>query len=151
MPPKVHSVFLSPTHSFSKAPVTSITLVQGYGVRFISREFFSTLSGNGEDAVNPGDLGEKITTSGIDVLRLGGGDWLRFVKDGVEREEGAVVIERFRKGLQETCIVRQKEGGRIVERKTGVMGIVVLGGEVKVGMRILVEPAAGGRVPLQVV
>ncbi|KAG0129624.1 pyruvate kinase-like protein [Tuber indicum] len=191
MPPKVHSVSLWPTHSFSKRPVASITLVQGYGVsgdshagatiqhlsrqrtnpsapnlrqvHFISREFLSTLSRDGEDPVNPGDLGENITTSDIDVLRLGRGDRLRFVKDGVEGEEGTVVveitglrnpcpqIERFRKGLQEKCVVRQKEGGRIVHRKAGVMGVVVLGGEVEAGMRILVEPAEGGRVPLEVV
>jgi MOSC domain-containing protein YiiM len=132
-------------------------------VHFISREFLSTLSRDSEEPVNPGDLGENITTSDIDVLRLGRGDRLRFVKDGVEGEEGTVVveitglrnpcpqIERFRKGLQEKCVVRQKEGGRIVQRKAGVMGVVLLGGEVEAGMRILVEPAEGGRVPLEVV
>lgn len=48
-------------------------------------------------------------------------------------------IEKYRKGLQETFIVRDSER-RIVKRLAGVMGTVEVGGVVTVGMKVLVEP-----------
>ena len=107
---------------------------------------------NPEDgSVLPGQLGENITTLGIDLLGLGEGTLLRFVAgedDGGSDDVAAVrimglrnpcpQIEKFRKGLQEQCIVRDDER-KIVARRAGVMGVVEVGGVIKPGMRILVE------------
>ncbi|EEH04596.1 MOSC domain-containing protein [Histoplasma capsulatum G186AR] len=109
--------------------------------------------GSGGGKLRPGDLGENITTRGIDLLSLGKGTRLRFVGGGEEEEggdgDGAEVvvtglrnpcpqINRFRSGLVEKFVVRGPDG-RIVARKAGVMGIVERGGVVRPGMRILVE------------
>jgi MOSC domain-containing protein YiiM len=108
--------------------------------------------------LKPGDIGENITTGNIDLLKLGRGTKLRFVDaDTVERMEAdtsllkdaptLVVtglrnpchqIEKFRKGLQEEFIVRDEQRS-IIERKAGIMSTVEVGGEVRAGMRILVE------------
>lgn len=107
---------------------------------------------NHEDgSIRPGQLGENITTRGIDLLGLGEGTLLRFVageNDGGSDDVAAVrimglrnpglQIEKFRKGLQEQCIVRDDER-KIVARKAGIMGVAEAGGIVKPGMRILVE------------
>jgi hypothetical protein len=47
-------------------------------------------------------------------------------------------IDKFRTGLKEQFVVRDDER-RIVGRRAGVMGTVEVGGEVSVGMRIVVE------------
>lgn len=113
--------------------------------------------------VQPGDLGENITTSGLDVLRLGEGAKLHFVNEGDELGEGEggpVVrvtglrnpchqISKWKKGLQERCVVRDGER-RIVERKAGIMGVVEVGGVVRRGARILVEDAVVFRELVQV-
>lgn len=115
----------------------------------------------------PGDLGENITTRGIDLLGLGRGTKLRFVRSELAEEKAesgrsdkewerevkdapcvvitglrnpCLQIEKFRKGLQEKFIERGGEDGReIVARKAGVMSVVEVGGRVEVGMRIVVE------------
>lgn len=124
-------------------------------VHLIQSELFGQVQDrmNHEDgSVLPGQLGENITTLGIDLLGLGEGTLLRFVAgedDGGRSDEVAAVrimglrnpcpqIEKFRKGLQEQCLVRDDER-KIVARKAGIMGVVEAGGIVKPGMRILVE------------
>lgn len=111
--------------------------------------------------VRPGDLGENITTAGIDLLALGRGTRLVFVDDDDgEEHDGALVIvkglrnpcwqiDKFRKGLQDRCVVRDEER-RIVGRKAGVMGVVAVGGVVRAGMRIVVE-APDEHLPLECV
>lgn len=110
-------------------------------------EFLSTAADDGKQyEVRPGDLGENVTTAGIDLLDLGRGTRLMFVEgDG----DGPVVvvtglrnpcpqIDGFREGLKEKCLVRDAER-RIVRRKAGIMGVVAVGGVVRPGMRIVVE------------
>jgi MOSC domain-containing protein YiiM len=100
--------------------------------------------------VGPGQIGENVTTIGIDLLSLGAGTKLHFVPDGdVEEPSHPVVvvqglrnpcpqINKFRKGLQEKFIERD-ESRTIVGRKAGVMGTVEVGGNVAVGMKIVIE------------
>ncbi|KAL5350794.1 hypothetical protein ACLOAV_004365 [Pseudogymnoascus australis] len=177
----VHSLSLSPTHSFSKPPVSSLTLIPGLGVEgdshlgaeiqhlsrraarplpenlrqvhLISREFLEGLvvKGEGGDGgggkgrgVRPGDLGENITTTGIDLESLTRGTILRFASpSSTPSDSDARIkitglrnpchqIEKFGKGLLAQCTVR--EGGRVVQRKAGVMGVVLSGEEVEKGM-----------------
>ncbi|MCJ1465723.1 hypothetical protein MMC07_004342 [Pseudocyphellaria aurata] len=123
-------------------------------VHLIQSELFGQVQDkmNHEDgSVLPGQLGENITTLGIDLLGLSEGTLLRFVagEDDVGSDDVAAIrimglrnpcpqIEKFRKGLQEQCIVRDDER-KIVARKAGVMGVAEAAGVVKPGMRILVE------------
>ena len=101
-----------------------------------------------DGGVKPGQLGENITTVGIDLLGLGQDTVLRFIDDDGNNEAAAVrikglrnpcpQIEKFRKGLQEHCIVRDNER-KIIDRKAGVMGTVEVAGTIKPGMRIVIE------------
>jgi MOSC domain-containing protein YiiM len=101
--------------------------------------------------VHPGHLGENITTRGLDLLGLSEGTRLHFINSEEQDREGehAVVritglrnpcsqINKFQKGLQERCIVRD-ENRKIVVRKAGVMGVVEVGGVIKSGATILVK------------
>ena len=100
--------------------------------------------------VKPGDLGENITTSGLNLLALGVGTKLHFLNPRLaEKEEHPVVtvtglrnpcpqISKFQKGLQEQCLVRNASR-EIVERKAGIMTTVDVGGVVRRGARIVVE------------
>ena len=99
--------------------------------------------------VKPSDLGENITTQGLDLLGLSEGTRMHFVSvDGKKDAINPVVrvtglrnpcpqIEKFRKGLQEKFIVRDAER-KIVDRKAGIMSVVEVGGVVTSGMKILV-------------
>ncbi|KAI9789109.1 MAG: hypothetical protein M1816_006359 [Peltula sp. TS41687] len=142
-------------------------------VHLIQSELFAGFRGDGHDLhggaggkntdtyeVRPGDLGENITTVGIDLLGLGRGTRLVFLGDeGVEEDRAVVVvmglrnpcwqIDKFKKGLQERCLVRDEER-RIVGRKAGVMGVVAVGGVVRPGMRVVVE-APDEHLPLECV
>jgi MOSC domain-containing protein YiiM len=117
--------------------------------------------------VAPGQIGENVTTVGIDLLALGKGTKLHFLPPNTDNDNNddednsdadlqtphAVVviqgvrnpcpqIDRFRPGLKESFVVRGGER-RIVGRTAGVMGTVEAGGEVKVGMRVVVEEMEG--------
>lgn len=112
--------------------------------------------------VKPGDLGENITTSGLDLLDLGVGTKLHFLNPGTEEEvEGknhpivtvtglrnpCSQISKFQKGLQEQCLVRDTSK-EIVERKAGIMTTVDIGGVVKRGARIIaVKPDVYVKLP----
>ncbi|ODH48905.1 hypothetical protein GX48_04954 [Paracoccidioides brasiliensis] len=177
----VVSVSLSPYHSFSKIPVSSITLIANFGVKgdvhggataqhhphlnldppapnlrqvhLLESEVLASVgSETMGKPMKQGQLGENITTVGVDLLSLGKGTKLWFINAttrAVPTREVAVVevtglrdagpqIDEFQKGLQERLLVRDGKGG-IVGRRAGIMGIVVDGGEVKSGMRIVVE------------
>lgn len=126
-------------------------------VHLIHSELFhdlqSSLGPNGTPyIVRPGDLGENITTSGLDLLALGVGTKLHFLNPGGDEEEEknhpvvtvtglrnpCLQINNFQKGLQEQCLVRNARR-EIVERKAGIMATVDIGGVVKKGARIVVE------------
>lgn len=186
----VVSVNVSPTHSFSKKPVPSIRLVQGLGVEgdahlgltvqhlsrlhikppppnlrqvhLVPAELFDEVASGSTPRVQPGDLGENVTTKGIDLKRLSRGTRLRFVSatgGGAKTNAPTVVvtglrnpcpqIDKFQTGLKEKMLVRD-ESRQIVGRRAGVMATVETGGEIMPGMRILVEEPAV-RFPLECV
>ncbi len=177
MQAEVIGVAVSDTHAFSKAPATQITLVEGLGVagdahagvtvkhrsrvvrdptqpnlrqvHLIHAELFDELAGLGF-AVKAGDLGENITTHGVDLLGLSEGTLLRIGGRAVVRVTGlrnpCVQIDRFQKGLMAATLGRDADGALI--RKAGVMGVVVTGGVVQAGDAIVVEPPAGAHRPL---
>ena len=166
------SVSQSSKHKFSKEPVESVLLMEGLGVdgdahsgttvqhvfrkRFhpsepnlrqvhlIHAELFDELAQDGFE-VRPGDLGENITTRGIDLLNLPEATLLHIGPDAVVQVTGlrnpCRQIDRFQTGLLKAVLPRDSAGN--VVRKTGVMGIVLAGGTVSINDEIRVEVPAG--------
>ena len=165
--PAVVAVARRASHSFSKPTVDSIDLVEGVGVlgdahggttvqhlhqvrkdadkpnlrqvHLIHAELLDELAGAGFD-VGPGELGENITTRGVELLALPVGTRL-VVGEAVVTVTGlrnpCHQIEEFRPGLLKQVLRRTADGE--VERLTGVMGIVSRGGTVRAGDPITVE------------
>src|SRR4051794_8251426 len=164
----VQAVCLRPGHHFSKTPSLVIRLVAGHGVagdahmgetvkhrsrirkdpsqpnlrqvHLIHAELFDELRAKGF-AVQPGDLGENVTTIGIDVLALPAGARLHLGATAVVEVTGlrnpCVQIDRFQKGLMAATLDRDVDGNLI--RKAGIMSIVLADGDVRPGDAVRVE------------
>lgn len=149
-------------HRFSKVACWSIDLVAGLGVdgdahfgrtvqhlsrvakdpsapnlrqvHLIHAELFAELADKGF-TVAPAQLGENITTRGIDLLGLSAGTRLRLGSDAVIEITGlrnpCRQIDALAKGLMAATLDKAADGSLI--RKCGVMAIVVTGGTVTVG------------------
>ena len=91
--------------------------------------------------VAPGNLGENVTTRGIDLLALPRGARLRLGDDAVVEITGlrnpCVQLDGFQDGLMKAVLDHDAEGNLI--RKAGVMSIVVASGDVRPGDLIRVE------------
>ena len=152
-------------HRFSKRPEEAITLVAGLGVdgdahfgatvqhlsrvrrdptqpnlrqvHLIHRELFDEVTAD----VLPGQLGENITTEGVDLLGLPRGTRLRIGDQAVLELTGlrnpCVQIDRFRPGLLKEVVGTGDDGA--VVRKAGVMAVVIEGGAVRPGDAIQVR------------
>lgn len=172
------SVGRSQVHSFTKAPCAQIRLVAGLGVEgdahagatvkhrsrvakdptkpnlrqahLIHAELFEELAGAGF-AVAAGDLGENITTRGVDLLALPGGALLRLGPEAVVEVTGlrnpCAQIDGFQNGLMQAVLARTPDGRLI--RKAGVMAIVRRGGVVKPHDAISIELPEGPHEPLE--
>lgn len=177
---EVVAIHRSSEHTFSKSECSEIEVVEGRGVlgdahfgktvkhrsrvaknpaepnlrqiHLIHAELLDELALKGFD-VRPGDLGENITTRGIELLSLSTGARLRIGKDVVVEVTGlrnpCKQIEEFQAGLLKAVLGRDENGALI--RKTGVMGIVKSSGTVRRGDPIEVEIPSGSRQPLEVV
>ena len=167
-------------HDFSKTPHDSVRLLAGLGVEgdahlgktdqhrshvrndptrpnlrqvhLIQAELFDELHQRGFE-VRPGDLGENITTTGIDLLALPAGAKLHLGATAVVEVTGlrnpCVQIDKLQKGLMAATLAKDEAGNLI--RKTGVMSIVLVDGEVRPNDPILVERPPGIQKPLPVV
>ena len=159
---EIVAVHRKPTHSFSKTTVASIELVPGHGVRddahygvkvkhrsrvardpsqpnlrqvhLLHEELFSEILDAGL-RVLPGQMGENITTRGLDLLSLSAGTRLRLGTRAVVELTGlrnpCAQIEEFSPGL--LAVVSGRAAGGSVVRKAGVMAIVLEGGLVRAG------------------
>lgn len=155
-------------HRFSKTPRERVRLLAGLGVEgdahagvkaqhrsrvrqdpdqpnlrqvhLLQSEFFALAREHGYE-VGAGDLGENVTTTGIDLLALPRDTRLLVGPEAVVRLTGlrnpCWQIDEFRKGLLAVAVTRDDEGA--VVRRTGVMGVVESGGEVRVGDRVVVQ------------
>ncbi|WP_305879967.1 MOSC domain-containing protein [Siccirubricoccus soli] len=154
-------------HRFSKHLFPEITLVAGLGVagdahagvtvqhrsrvragpgqpnlrqvHLMQSELFAELAAKGF-RVAAGELGENVTTEGIDLLALPTGAVLhlgeaaRVEVTGLRNPCGQ--IERFQPGLLAAVLDRDAAGGLV--RKAGIMGVVLAGGTVRPGDAIRV-------------
>ena len=103
-------------------------------VHLLQAEIFDELEVKGFH-LGPGDIGENITTRGLDLLRLPVGSQLHLGGSAIVEVTGlrspCVQMDRFLPGLMAAMLDRDEEG-RLVS-KSGVMGIVVEGGMVYAG------------------
>lgn len=164
----VTSVSRAPQHTFSKDPVETIRLLVGLGVEgdahqgrtvqhrsrvardpsqpnlrqvhLIHGELHDELAAQGF-TIAAGEMGENVTTRGVDLLELPVGTRLAVGREAVVRITGlrnpCVQLEGLHKGLLQAVLLKD-DSGRIV-RKAGVMAVVLHGGEVRPGDRIVVE------------
>lgn len=168
MSAEVVSVSACPAHGFSKQIASSINLLAGLGVEgdahcgvtvkhrsrvakdptqpnlrqvhFLHQELFEELHAKGFE-LHPGQIGENITTRGIDLLALPTGAELHIGRSAVVRITGlrnpCEQLNRFQAGLTSAVLGRTPEGKLV--RKAGVMGIVMSSGTVEPGNLIAVK------------
>ncbi|MEU0836160.1 MOSC domain-containing protein [Streptomyces sp. NPDC056231] len=109
-------------------------------VHLIHEELFDELRAEGFE-VAPGDLGENVTTRGVDLLELPVGTLLHLGGEAVVEVTGlrnpCRQIDTFQEGLLKQVVGRD-EAGNIV-RKAGIMSIVRTGGVVRPGDPVTVE------------
>jgi MOSC domain-containing protein YiiM len=110
-------------------------------VHLIAAELHDELRGAGF-AVVPGQMGENITTSGLDLIGLAAGTRLYLGRSAVVEVTGlrnpCAQLDKIQKGLMAATLDRDNEGNLV--RKAGIMGIVLISGEVRPGDPIRVEP-----------
>lgn len=170
--PRVVAVSRHAAHTFSKSPADAISLVAGLGVagdahqgatikhrsrvavdptqpnlrqvHLIHAELFDELRAKGFD-IAPGDLGENVTTQGIDLLGLATGTRLQIGEAAIVEVMGlrnpCRQLDAFRPGLMKAVLGRDDAGGLI--RKAGIMAIVTMSGEIRPGDRISIVLPAG--------
>ena len=165
--PTVVAVSRDGDHRFSKPQTPEILLLAGLGVHgdahagttvqhrsqvaadptrpnlrqvhLIHAELFAELGEQGFD-VQPGQLGENITTGNLDLLALPRGTQLRIGPEAVVEVTGlrnpCAQINTFQPRLLNAVLGR--DGNGEVVRRAGIMGIVVTGGRVMPGDGIVV-------------
>ena len=109
-------------------------------VHLIHAELHYELRARGFD-VSPGQMGENITTRGIDLISLPKGTRLHLGREAVVEVTGlrdpCEQLDDFQDGLLKACVAKDADGKII--RKAGVMSIVLVGGEVFPNDRIRIE------------
>ncbi|MET8460855.1 MOSC domain-containing protein [Streptomyces parvulus] len=118
-------------------------------VHLMHEELFDEVGDAGFE-VAPGELGENITTRGIDLLGLPVGTLLRIGDDAVLEVTGlrnpCLQIDHFRDGLLKRVVGRDEAGN--VVRKAGIMSVVREGGVVRPGDHVEVRLPSGPHRPL---
>lgn len=171
----VFAVHRSATHTFSKPVAPAIRLIAGLGVEgdahsgstvkhrsrvardpnqpnlrqvhLIHGELHVELRKRGF-SVTAGDMGENITTRGVDLLGLPTGTHLHLGSEAVIEVTGlrnpCAQLDKFEPGLMAAVLHRDADGNLI--RRAGIMAIVLAGGEVRPNDPIrVILPAAPHR------
>jgi MOSC domain-containing protein YiiM len=101
--------------------------------------------------IQPGDLGENITTVGLNLHDMPVGTVLRIGEDTLLALTGlrnpCQQIEQFRTGLLKQCLPKDADG--TTQRRAGVMSIVIHGGIVRCGDAIEISLPPLPHQPLQ--
>ena len=164
-------------HNFSKPVKLSITLIEGLGVagdahlgktvqhlydkrrnpdapnlrqvHLMHAELFDELAALNMP-VNAGEMGENIVTRGLDLLALPRGTELSF-KSGARigvtgLRNPCSKLNALHDGLLKAVLYRSDDGRQL--SKTGVMGVVLSGGDIVAGDEITVHLPDGDHIPL---
>lgn len=174
----VEAVHRSASHTLKKGEQPNIRLLQGLGVEgdahlgvtvqhrsrvardpsqpnlrqvhLIPAELHDELRARGF-AVRTGEMGENITTRGVDLLRLPVGTRLHLGPEAIIEITGlrnpCAQLDRLQSGLREAVLDRDAQGNLV--RKAGVMGIVLSGGDVQPADPIRIEWPAEPHQPLE--
>jgi MOSC domain-containing protein YiiM len=174
---EVTAVSSNATYSFTKPNRDSITVLEGLGVEgdvhagvtvkhrsrvaqdptqpnlrqvhLIQEELFAEVAAEGF-RVAPGELGENITTRGIDLLALSAGTLLRIGGEAVLEVTGlrnpCLQIDAFQKGLLKQVVGRAADGTLV--RRAGIMTVVRHSGVIRPGDPVDAELPAGPHRPL---
>ena len=174
----VEAVSLSGSHTLAKPNHESIRLIAGIGVEgdahsgetvkhrsrvvrdptqpnvrqvhLIHAELHDELSAAGFE-VSAGQMGENVTTRGLDLLGLPTGARLRLGDEAVVEVTGlrnpCAQLDGIQQGLMAATLGRDADGNLV--RKAGVMAVVVRGGELRPGDAIRLELPDGELQPLQ--
>lgn len=177
-PVQVLAVSRKRSHGIAKANVEVIRLIAGHGVEgdahygvtvqhrsriaqnpdqpnlrqvhLIHAELFDELEAAGF-SVSTGDMGENITTRGIDLLALPEGTELTLGDTARVRITGlrnpCKQLNGHAPGLMNAVLDRGDDGALI--RKAGIMAVVLEDGDVRAGDVISVRMPEGERRPLQ--
>jgi len=109
-------------------------------VHLIHAELFDELRAKGF-AVKPGELGENITTSGVDLLALPTRTRLHLGASAVVEITGlrnpCIQIDNFQIDLMAATLDKDADGNLV--RKAGIMSIVIAEGDVRPGDAVRVE------------
>ena len=159
---RIIAVSRSAKHNFGKSNEPVIRLVAGLGVmgdahlgetvqhqvrvredptkpnlrqvHLIHAELFDELRAAGF-SVSPGEIGENVTTRDIDLLGLPAGSRLHLGDNAVVQVTGlrnpCRQIDNFQPGLMAALLGRDGQGRITI--KSGIMGIVIAGGDVRPG------------------
>lgn len=155
-------------HTFSKATEHSIRLIEGHGVdgdahsgvtdqhrshvaknpnapnlrqvHLIQAELHDELDAQGFK-LSPGLMGENVTTRGVELLSLPTGTRLHLGRAAIVELTGlrnpCKQLNGIQDGLMKATLEKRSDGTLI--RKSGVMSIVIAGGDVHQGDSIRVE------------
>ena len=169
---------VSQAHTFSKPNTDTLELLTGLGVKgdahcsatvkhrsrvkvdpsqpnlrqvhLIHQELIETLQSQGFNVAS-GVMGENITTQGIDLLSLPQGTQLQFGGQALVTLTGlrnpCAQLNNFQAGLTQAVLERGADGELV--RKAGVMGVVSIGGLVKVGDTITINLPPQPHLPLE--
>ena len=176
--PHVVAVCRDDEHRFSKIAVSEIVLLPGLGVQgdahsgvtvqhrsrvaadptqlnlrqvhLIHAELFTEVGTHGFE-VEPGQLGENVTTRGIDLLGLPRGTLLHIGRQALVKITGlrnpCRQINTFRPELLKEVMTKSSAGELV--RKAGVMSVVMTGGIVRPGDPIVIQLPATPHQPLE--
>jgi MOSC domain-containing protein YiiM len=176
--PRVVAVCADSRHRFQKPAVLAIELMEGLGVagdahvgttvqhlydkrrhperanlrqvHLIASELFAELAGVGF-SIHPGDLGENITTAGVDLTALPLGTRIRLGNEAEIELTGlrnpCRQIDEFQPGLVQAAKDRAENGAVIL--RAAVMAVVVRSGQVLGGDRISIQLPKEPHLPLQ--
>jgi len=177
---EVTAVSASATHSMAKPTPSNIRLIEGLGVEgdahqgrtvkhqsrvakdptqpklrqvhLIHAELLDELRAAGFD-IEAGQMGENVTTRGIDLLGLPRGARLKMGDSAVVEVTGlrnpCYQLDGIEQGLMAALVGRDEDGG--IVSKSGVMSVVRSGGEVRPGDPVTVELPEGPHTPLDMV
>ena len=177
MTPTVIGLARDSEHRFSKQPCATLRLIAGLGVEgdahagvlvqhlsriakdpaapnlrqvhLIHAELFDELAADGF-TVGPAQLGENVTTRGIDLLGLSQGTRLKLGAEAVIEITGlrnpCHQINGLAPGLMQAVLDYAADGSLI--RKSGVMAVVITGGLVALGDSMELQSVPLGHTPL---
>ena len=177
---RVDSVHRDDKHRFSKPPADEILLIEGIGVEgdahsgatvqhlhlvrtdptrpnlrqvhLIPREVLEELAVKGYE-VEAGQLGENVTTEGLDLFELPTGTKLHLGDTAIVTVTGlrdpCSQINGLQKGLLKQVLGKADDG--TVVRRVGIMAVVTVGGLVRPGDQLTVQLPPEPHEPLELV